>query len=76
MVFVTNFLFIFYLDKQHPDWRNYRCWPSYVPLDSSPFFNVQVYTHVSVGVFTRTSFFLSRLVDSTFQRMEHLWMDA
>jgi hypothetical protein len=26
--------------------------------------NVQVYAHVSVGIFTRTSFFLSRLLDS------------
>ncbi len=32
--------------------------------------NVLVYAHASVGVFTRTPFFLSLLVDS----LEHLWM--
>jgi hypothetical protein len=33
-----------------------------------------VYTHVSVGVFTRL--FLSRLVDSTFLRMDGSLVDA
>jgi hypothetical protein len=36
--------------------------------------NVLVYTHVSVGVFTRTPFYPILLMDSTFQRMEHKWM--
>jgi hypothetical protein len=38
--------------------------------------SVLVYTHVSVGVFTRTPFFLSRLVDSTFQRMDEALLDG
>ncbi len=37
--------------------------------------SVLVYTHVSVGVFTGTSFFLSRLVDSIgFGWMDRLWI--
>jgi hypothetical protein len=43
-------------------------------LSYSPFFKVLVYTHESVGVFTRTPFFLSCMAYSTFQRMEPLWM--
>jgi hypothetical protein len=32
--------------------------------------NVLVYAHASVGVFTRTPFYLSRLVSSSYQRMD------
>jgi hypothetical protein len=38
--------------------------------------SVIVYTHVSVGVFTRTPFFLFRLVDSTLQRPDEELVDA
>jgi hypothetical protein len=70
--------FIFYLDKQHP------VWVMILPISevgSSHRFllplclNVLLYTHVSVGVFMRTPFFLSRLVDSIgFGWMDHLWI--
>jgi hypothetical protein len=70
-IFRNPFL-ILHLDKQHPVWVGEptqdvgRVTDLFFPLS----WNVHVYTHVSVGVFTRL--FLSHLVDSTKLQMEHL----
>jgi hypothetical protein len=69
--FFRNPIFIFPLDTQHHNyWRNYDVLP--LPYISS----VRMYIHhcECMGIFTiRTSFFLSRLVGPTFQRMEVIW---
>jgi hypothetical protein len=67
---VRNPIFIFYLDKQRPvSLEKLPMMAEYVPRSF-----VCVHTHVCVCVFMATPFFLSSLVDSTLQRMEHLWM--
>jgi hypothetical protein len=54
--FVSHFILFCYLDKQYVD--------RVTDLFFSLSLNVLVYAHVNVGVFTRTSFFLSCLLDS------------
>jgi hypothetical protein len=72
--FVTNF-FIFHLDIQHPVWLEKLLMSVRITYLFFPFLKkVLVYTHASVGVFTRTPFFLSCLLDATLQRMEQKWM--
>jgi hypothetical protein len=77
--FFVTYIFYFYLDKKHPiasKCNGMHCQSSYGSLFFHLSVNVIVYAHVNVGVFTRTSFFLSLLAYSTILRMDGATVDA